>query len=92
MHRSKHVWVVEVIEEGSASIEVDGRQITPIPAWVLPVDTREGDVFSVTHEREHGRSVIEINLDPEQKRRFLQRSAEQVATRDPLDRGGDVSV
>ena len=33
MHHSKHVWIVEVLEEGSASIEVDGRQITPIPAW-----------------------------------------------------------
>jgi len=48
---SKHTWIVDVIEDGSASIEVDGRTVTPIPEWLLPQGVREGDVLSITHDR-----------------------------------------
>jgi len=65
---SNHRWVVDVIEDGSASIEVDGRSVTPIPEWMLPVGVREGDVLSVTHEREEGESVLAIRVDPEAKK------------------------
>ena len=47
MKKSKHTWIVDVIEDGSASIEVDGRAVTPIPAWLLPEGVREGDVVRV---------------------------------------------
>jgi hypothetical protein len=39
----KHTWVVDVIEDGSASIEADGRTVAPIPAWMLPEGVKEGD-------------------------------------------------
>jgi len=60
---SKHTWVVDVIEDGSASIEVDGRTITPIPQWMLPEGVKEGDVLSVTHDRKEGKSELLIVTD-----------------------------
>jgi hypothetical protein len=65
---SKHTWVVNVIEDGSASIEVDGRTITPIPQWMLPEGAKEGDVLSVTHERKEGKSTLLIETDPDAKK------------------------
>jgi hypothetical protein len=60
---SKHTWVIDVIEEGSASIEVDGRTVTPIPEWMLPEGAKEGDVLSVTHDRKVGKSELVIETD-----------------------------
>jgi hypothetical protein len=71
--RSKHTWVVDVIEDGSASIEVDGRTITPIPEWMLPEGVKEGDVLSVTHDRKKRKSELLIETDPEAKRKVLDR-------------------
>jgi hypothetical protein len=68
--KSKHVWIISVIEDGSASIEVDGKSVTPIPAWMLPEGAREGDVLSVTHDRREGKSALTIQADPEAKRKF----------------------
>jgi hypothetical protein len=90
--RSKHIWIVDVIEEGSASIEVDGRTVTPIPQWMLPEGVREGDVLSVTHERKEGRSALVIQNDPEAKKKALDRSAKQVSRKSRNDRGGDIQL
>jgi hypothetical protein len=65
--RSKHTWVVNVIEDGSASIEIDGRMVTPVPAWMLPEGAREGDVLSVSHNRKEDRSALVIEIDPDAK-------------------------
>jgi Protein of unknown function (DUF3006) len=89
---SKHIWVVDVIEDGSASIEVDGRSVTPIPAWLLPEGVREGDVLSVTHDRGEGRSALVIETDPEAKKKALDRSAQQVSRKSTNDRGGDIAL
>lgn len=58
--RSKHKWVVEVVEDGSASVEIDGRMVTPVPAWMLPDGARDGDVLSVTHTKKDGKSSLVI--------------------------------
>ena len=89
---SKHTWIVDVIEEGSASIEVDGRSVTPIPQWMLPEGVKEGDVLSVTHDRTEGKSALLIETDPEAKRKALGRSAKQVSRKSKNDRGGDISL
>lgn len=89
---SKHMWVVDVIEDGSASIEVDGRSVTPIPAWLLPEGVREGDVLSVTHDRGEGKSALVIETDPEAKQKALDRSAQQVSRKSKNDRGGDIEL
>jgi Protein of unknown function (DUF3006) len=89
---SKHMWVVDVIEEGSASIEVDGRSVTPIPAWLLPEGVREGDVLSVTHDRGVGKSELLIETDPQAKKKALDRSAKQVSRKSKTDPGGNVQL
>lgn len=89
---SKHTWIVDVIEDGSASIEVDGRSVTPIPQWMLPEGVREGDVLTVTHDRNEGKSALLIETDPDAKRKALHRSVKQVANKSRNDRGGDISL
>jgi Protein of unknown function (DUF3006) len=89
---SKHTWIVDVIEDGSASIEVDGRAVTPIPQWMLPEGVREGDVLSVTHDRGEGKSALVIETDPEAKRKALDRSEKQVARKSKNDRSGEISL
>ena len=89
---SSHMWIVDVIEDGSASIEVDGRSVTPIPEWMLPVGVKEGDVLAVTHEREEGRSVLQISVDAEAKRKAMERSAKQVSRKSKRDTGGDIQL
>lgn len=90
--RSKHVWIVDVIEDGSASIEVDGRTVTPIPEWMLPEGAKEGDVLSVTHDRTEGKSALLIENDPEAKEKALNRSEKQVSRKSKNDRGGDIQL
>src|SRR5580765_1564191 len=90
--RSKHIWVVDIIEDGSASIEVDGRTVTPIPEWMLPEGVKEGDVLSVTHDRREGKSELVIETDPEAKRKALDRSERQVSRESKNDRGGDIQL
>jgi hypothetical protein len=89
---SKHTWIVDVIEEGSASIEVDGRTVTPIPAWMLPEGVKEGDVLAVTHDRQVGKSALTIETDPEGKKKALDRSEKQVSRKSKNDRGGDIQL
>ena len=89
---SKHTWIVDVMEDGSASIEVDGRTVTPIPVWLLPEGVREGDVLAVTHDRGEGRSALVIENDPEAKKKALEKSAKQVSRKSKNDRGGDVQL
>ena len=89
---SKHTWIIDVIEDGSASIEVDGRTVTPIPQWMLPEGVREGDVLSVTHDKGEGKSALLIETDPEAKKKALDRSAKQVARKSKNDPGGDINL
>ena len=70
---SKHVWIVDVIEDGAASSEVDGRTVTPIPQWILPESAKEGDVLAVTHERKQGKSMLIIENDPDAKKKAIDR-------------------
>jgi hypothetical protein len=81
-----------VIEDGSASIEVDGRTVTPIPQWMLPEGVKEGDVLSVTHDRGEGKSALLIETDTEARKKALDKSARQVARKSKSDRGGDISL
>jgi hypothetical protein len=90
--RSKHTWIVDVIEDGSASIEVDGRTVTPIPEWMLPEGVKEGDVLAVTHDRKLGKSELVIETDLEGKRKALDRSEKQVLRKPKNDRGGDIQL
>lgn len=91
-NRSRHTWVVDVIEDGSASIEIDGRMVTPVPAWMLPEGVREGDVLSVTHTRKDAKSTLVIEIDAKGKEKALARSAKQVRGTAKNDRGGNIKL
>jgi hypothetical protein len=92
--QERHTWTVDVIEENSVAVEVDGRQVTPLPRWLLPEDAREGDVLSVRHERTRERSKLTIEIDREATAEAVHRSKEQVRKNDPPERdpGGDVAL
>ena len=74
---TEHTWVIDVLDDDSVAVQVDGRQITPLPRWLLPADAHDGDILRVTHARSAGRSSLSIELD-RSGTRPLQRSAEQV--------------
>jgi len=59
---------------------------------MLPLGVREGDVLAVTHEREQGKSMLAIRVDPEAKKKAMDRSAEQVSRKSKGDRGGDIQL
>jgi hypothetical protein len=84
---SRHTWIVDVIHAGSAAVEVDGREITPIPRWILPIDARDGDVLRVTHARSGSRSTLSIEVDRHATRVSVQRSADQLRDAPPADPG-----
>ena len=65
---TRHTWVIDVVDEDSAAVQVDGRQITPLPRWLLPADAHEGDVLRVSHARSAGRSTLSIEVDRSAKR------------------------
>jgi hypothetical protein len=88
---SQHTWVVDVIDEDSAAVEVDGRQITPIPRWLLPADAHDGDVLRVTHARSGARSILSIEVDRTGTRLAFERSLDQLSQAPPGDRG-DISL
>lgn len=92
----RHRWVVDVIEEDSAAVEVDGRSVTPVPRWMLPVGARQGDVLAVTHRREDVRSVLTIEIDRAATTAAYSASADQVArgkaASSVRDSGGDVTL
>jgi hypothetical protein len=59
---------------------------------MLPAGAREGDVLAVNHEREEGKSVLEIRVDPEAKKKVMDRSARQVSRKSKKDVGGDIQL
>jgi hypothetical protein len=93
MKNERHTWTIDVIEEGAAAVEVDGRQVTPLPRWLLPEGAKEGDVLTVHHERSRERSTLTIEIDREEGKKALRRSKEQRARGSKMasnDPGGDV--
>ena len=82
---TRHTWVIDVVDEDSAAVQVDGRQITPLPRWLLPADAHEGDVLRVSHARSAGRSTLSIEVDRSATRLASQRSADQPRDTPPAD-------
>ena len=61
-------WVVDQLENGVASVEIDGKATATVPMSILPKGVREGDVLRVT-----------IHQDPAELARSLAQSAAQIA-------------
>lgn len=88
---SRHTWIVDVLDDDAAAIEVDGRRITPVPRWLLPADAQSGDVLRVTHLRSGSRSTLAIDVDRDATRAALDRSARQLHDAPPGG-SGDVDL
>ena len=88
---SHHTWVVDVIEDDSTAVQVDGREITPLPRWVLPADAHEGDILRVTHSRSGSRSSLTIEVDRSTTRLAVDRSADQLRNA-PRSGRGDIHL
>jgi KTSC domain-containing protein/DUF3006 family protein len=88
---SHHTWVVDVIQDDAAAVEVDGRRVTPIPRWLLPTDAKDGDVLRVTHTRSASRSTFTIEVDRDATRLAYERSAEQLRNAPPSG-SGDIDL
>lgn len=91
---AEHQWIVDSIEEGVASVEVDGDRMITVPLSTLPVGTREGHVLRVRREQsaDGQRSTLAIELDEAATRQALAASARQVANtaKQKTDPGGDI--
>ena len=65
---STSTWVVDQIENGVASIEVDGKTTITLPLGALPDGIKEGDVLNAT-----------ITVDAAERVRRLAQSAAQLS-------------
>ena len=65
MRTSRHSWIVNVLDDDVAAVEIDGRAVTSLPRWMLPAGVREGDVLTVLHERKRRGSRLTIVIDRE---------------------------
>jgi len=89
-----HSWAIDSIEEQSASVEVDGKQMVQLPLWLLPAAAKEGDVLSVNHERSADglQSTLKIALDRDATRSARERSVAvpKKTGKEKVDPGGDI--
>ena len=98
MPSQSHSWVVDVIEESSASVEVDGKSTITVPRWLLPAAAREGDVLRVTHDRppDGNRSTLTIEADAASTKKARRVSSAQIAKAreqsKATDPGGDITL
>lgn len=91
----EHRWVIDSIEEGAASIEVDGVTLFTVPLSMLPKGVRPGLVLRVRYDGAltGATSVVAIEIDEAATAKALARSAAQVkkGERQANDPGGNVS-
>ena len=96
MPESTHRWVIDVVEENAAAIEVDGKNVITMPRWLLPDGARQGDVLNVRHDRPPNgqRSSLTIEVDAAATQKALADSAIQVhkGAKRPNDPGGDITL
>lgn len=81
----KHLWVIDILEGGEASLEIEAGRTISVPASMLPHGAKNGDVLRVT-----------IELDPGATRQAMERSAATVKKgremSKKIDPGGDISL
>lgn len=86
-----HRWAVDRIEEGTAAVEQDGDHVYEIPRYLLPADTRDGDVLSVTVSgAAPGEVTISVRIDRSLGASAPERKAARKSRRASNDPGGDI--
>ena len=88
-------WVIDSIEEGVASVEVDGTTMITVPLWLLPRGVKQGLILAVRHERPptDAQSALRLDIDEAATSRARAASAAQVnkGSRQANDPGGNIS-
>jgi len=96
MSDSAQRWVVDSIEESTASVEVDGKSMITVPHSLLPGGTRQGHVLQVKRElaADGKKSTLTIAIDDAATKSALADSAAQVrkGAKGKNDRGGDITL
>lgn len=96
MSDSAQRWVVDSIEESTASVEVDGKSMITVPQSLLPSGARQGHLLRVKRDRsaDGKRSTLTIEIDEAATKRALAASAAQVkkGAKSPDDPGGDINL
>lgn len=85
-----HRWAVDRIEEGTAAVEQDGDHVYEIPRYLIPAETRDGDVLQVTATSSGGGEVtISVRID---RAASMASPAEKSSSRPrpPKASGGDI--
>jgi hypothetical protein len=86
-----HLWVIDVLQEGTATLETHDGRLVAVPAARLPVGAREGHVVRVS-TGDTGQPV-RILADPAATEAALARSAAQLAHRAGApDPTGDITL
>jgi hypothetical protein len=78
-------WVIDAIEERTASIELPGGRMVQLPIDVLPKGARQGQVLRVTFEVDTGATKAALDQSAAQVRK----GSEASKKRDP---GGDIGL
>ena len=88
----KRTWTVDSIEEGIAAVQEDGGTMLHVPAWLLPGETREGDILSLERREARGAVSLRIKVDRAATEASLLASREQLARLKQNDPGGDITL
>ena len=95
MKSGGHTWVIDSMEENSASVEQDGSTVFQVPRSLLPAGVREGDVCIVSFSdsgTDRARKVT-VQLDEKATQAAKARSAAQVAPQGKSnDPGGPIKL
>jgi hypothetical protein len=83
-------WVVDQIDEGWVSVEVDGTHVERVPVWMFPGPVREGDVYRVTRESGDDRVTMTVVRDSGERDRRIDASRQQVAHKPQQGGSGDI--
>ena len=92
-----HKWIVDGIEEGMARIEVDGKRIITVPAYLLPDGATEGQILTVSRSAGTAGSV-QITVKNDSAATAAALAASTARTQGAMtesrkrDPGGDVSL
>lgn len=90
--RETHRLVVDRFEGELAVVQVNGGRLLDLPRWLLPPDTREGDVVEVTRIARAGSAGLQVHVDRAATDRAEERARQLLEELKNKDPGGDLGL
>lgn len=87
----EHRWAVDQVEEGTAAVEQDRDHVYQIPRWLLPDNSRDGDVFTASRVAS-GDGSVTITVRREQAVNRPTKPANARQTRPTSGGTGDIAL